>query len=62
MLSKSKRMKLSMLVISLNFITFWIGIYFKLDLNNLGVGLMTINAPLLAYIMGETYRPSDKKE
>jgi uncharacterized membrane protein YkgB len=60
-MKKSKRAKVSLIVLGLNFVTFWLGMYLKSDLNNLGIGLMTINGPLLVYILGESYRPSGFK-
>jgi uncharacterized membrane protein YkgB len=60
-MNKSKRMKISMIVLGLNFITFWIGMFTGAELNNLGIGLLTINGPLLAYILGESFRPSGFK-
>ena len=61
-MSKSKRFRLTILVLAMNFAIFVYGIYKGSDLSSLGTGLSLLNAPLYAYILGETYRPSNKKK
>ena len=61
-MSKSKRFRLTILVLAMNFAIFVCGIYKGADLSSLGTGLSLLNAPLYAYILGETYRPSNKKK
>lgn len=58
-MKSSKRFKITIIILFLNFITFWFGIYTGVDLTALGSGLSLINLPLLPYIWGETSRPSD---
>ena len=56
--TNNKRLKFCIAVLSLNFISFWLGMYFKADLTELGVGLAALNAPLYVYVLGETFRAS----
>ena len=60
-MSKSKRFRLTILVLAMNFAIFTYGIYSDSDLSSLGTGLSLLNAPLYAYILGESYRPSGDK-
>jgi len=60
-MSKSKRFRLTILVLAMNFAIFTYGIYSDADLSSLGTGLSLLNAPLYAYILGESYRPSSAK-
>ena len=60
-MSKSKRFRLTILVLAMNFAIFVYGIYKGADLSSLGTGLSLLNAPLYAYILGESYRPSKSK-
>ncbi len=60
-LPKSKRLRIAITVIVTNYITFWIGMVMETDLVSLATGLAIINTPLLAYILGESFRPSVKK-
>lgn len=57
-----KRLKFCIGVLSVNFISFWLGMYFQADLTELGVGLAALNSPLYVYVLGETYRPSKHPE
>jgi len=60
-MTKSKRLRFAIVVLLVNFIIFCVALYLDRDLTATGVGLMTLNAPLLVYILGESYRPSGKK-
>lgn len=62
MLSKSKRLRLTWFALACNFILFGIGIIKSADLTSLGSGLAMLNAPLYAYIWGESIRPSKAKD
>jgi hypothetical protein len=59
---QSKRFRLVVIMMALNFITFWLGIWQSVDLTALGTGLAMINAPVYGYILGETIRPSGQKK
>jgi len=59
MMKKSKRFLFSIFSITLTYIIFLIGIYFKIDPIALGTGLAMINSPLYIYIFGETKRKSE---
>lgn len=62
-LPKSKRYKATVLFLGINFITFWIALFFsETSMTELGLGLAAINAPLYAYLYGETVRPSKEEE
>jgi len=61
-MSKSKRLHLTIKLFIANFIICGFGIYMKSYLSALGAGLALLNAPLYAYIFGETMRPSEKKK
>jgi len=54
----SKRLRITIAGLVVNFITVWVGIYHGVDLNALGVCLSLINAPLYVYVMGDTIRKS----
>lgn len=56
---KSTRLKFSQYVITANFIVFCFGIYHGADLSDLGTGLAMINTPLVAYVLGRSYRGSN---
>jgi hypothetical protein len=45
----------------INAIIFCFGIYSDTDLTALGAGLSMLNAPILVYVLGDSYRPSEKK-
>ena len=60
--NNNKRLKFCIVVLGINFISFWLGMYFQSDLTELGVGLAALNSPLYVYILGETYRPSVNNE
>ena len=53
-----KRLKVALLGFGLNFITVWVGMYYSVDLVALGTCLALVNAPLYAYITGDTIRPT----
>ena len=57
-----KRLKSAWIVLGLNMGLFAFGIYQGVDLTNLGTGLALMNAPVLVYILGESFRPSLKTE
>ena len=59
-MTKSKRFRLTIIVLAANFAIFMYGIYKGADLSALGTGLSLLNTPLYAYILGESYRPSTK--
>jgi len=58
-LPKSKRLRFSIWVIVANFIIGAYGLYIGADLQALGVFLALSNAPLYAYVLGDSFRPSD---
>ena len=60
-MTKSKRFRLTIIVLVANFAIFMYGIYKGADLSSLGTGLSLLNTPLYAYILGESYRPSNNK-
>ena len=53
-----KRLKSAWIVLGLNMTLFALGIFKGSDLSDLGTGLALVNAPVLVYILGETFRPS----
>lgn len=55
-----KRLKSAWVVLGLNMGLFALGIYNSADLMSLGTGLALMNAPVLVYILGESFRPSIK--
>jgi hypothetical protein len=55
---KSKRFWAFCFALAGNFWLFYVGIDSGTDFIQLGTGLALVNAPLIAYIAGETYRPS----
>jgi len=57
-----KRLKSAWIVLGLNMGLFAFGIYKGVDLTSLGTGLAMMNAPVLVYILGESFRPSLKKD
>ena len=57
-----KRLKSAWIVLGLNMGLFAFGIYKGIDLTNLGTGLALMNAPVLVYLLGETFRPSIKNK
>jgi hypothetical protein len=60
-LPKSKRLRFSIAVIIANFIIGFFGIYKNADLTALGTFLALSNTPLYAYILGDSFRPSNLK-
>jgi hypothetical protein len=58
---KLKRFKFSIIVIIANFIIGAFGIYHTADLTALGTFLALSNTPLYAYILGDSFRPSELK-
>tara|TARA_R110000824_G_scaffold252912_2_gene441753 strand:+ start:985 stop:1221 length:237 start_codon:yes stop_codon:yes gene_type:complete len=61
-MTKSKRFRITIAVLVANFAIFMYGIFKGADLSALGTGLSLLNAPLYAYILGESYRPSNTKD
>jgi len=57
-MTKSKRFLLTIIFLTINFIIFIVGMIMKSDLTALGTGLSLVNAPLYAYIIGQTIRKS----
>ena len=58
-LPKSKRIRFSVWVIVANFAIGVLGILKGADLQALGVFLALSNAPLYAYVLGDSFRPSN---
>jgi threonine/homoserine efflux transporter RhtA len=58
-LPRSKRFRFSVWVIVANFAIGMFGIWQGADLNALGVFLALSNAPLYAYVLGDTFRASN---
>lgn len=58
-LPKSKRLRFSVWVIVANFLIGAYGIHAGADLQALGVFLALSNAPLYAYVLGDSFRPSN---
>ena len=56
------RLKMCAAAFVINSIIFSIGIYKESDLTALGAGLSMLNAPILVYVLGDTIRPSTKKD
>jgi len=57
---KQKRLKFAIIISIINLSIFCIGMFLDKDLISIGTGLSLINAPLYAYIFGETIRKSEK--
>jgi len=55
---KSKRLRLAIVAFLVNTVLFAVGMKHATDLSDLGMGLMLVNGPLYAYVLGESYRPS----
>lgn len=55
---RTKRFRVAVSALGINFAIFILGIFKGVDLSELGVGLAALNAPIYMYILGETYRPS----
>jgi len=53
-----KRLKSAWIVLGLNLALFALGIIKGAGLTDLGAGLAMVNAPVLIYILGESFRPS----
>ena len=60
-MTKSKRLIITISILTVNFIIFTIGMFVGIDPISIGTGLSLLNTPVYAYIMGETIRKSDKK-
>lgn len=58
---KSKRLKITIMCLIINYLIFLLAMFKGFDLVNLSIALVTINGPLLAYVTGESYRPSGTK-
>lgn len=61
-MTKSKRLKITLVALIANYIVLLVGIYMKSDLAAMGAAIAMINTPLYGYLWGETYRPSKKVE
>ena len=59
-LPKSKRLRVTIFAFVVNAILYYYGMYRGVDLAALGAGLAFINAPIMAYLGAESYKPSDK--
>lgn len=55
---KQRRMKITLLVLFLNITVFTIGVFLRTNLLELGGGLATAEAPVIAWIFGESVRPT----
>ena len=44
----------------LNFVTVWVALFLRADIQAVGIGLAALNVPLLGYVWGETKRPSNE--
>ncbi len=58
---KSRRFRVAVSSLAINFLIFILGIYKGVDLSDLGIGLAALNSPVYVYIFGETNRPSEKQ-
>lgn len=56
---KSKRLRFSVWVIVANFLIGILGIFQGADLQALGIFLAMSNAPLYAYVLGDSFRASN---
>ena len=61
-LPKSKRLRIVITALVLNFIIFGFGVFKGADLSDLGIGLAALNAPLYAYVLSETWKPSKQNK
>lgn len=59
---KNKRLKFSMFAFCVNALIFIYGLHKEVDLSSLGVGLSMLNAPLVAFVTGDTIRASKKED
>jgi len=57
-LTKSKRFWFSMIVFAICITAFILGVKWGSDPIALGTGITMLSAPLLGYLLGETFRPS----
>ncbi len=61
-LTPSKRLRITVLFLILNFATFWVAMYKgHNDLVSMATALALLNAPLYGYLFAETYRSSPKE-
>jgi hypothetical protein len=56
---RSKRLKITIICLVVNFMMVVMGIAHQVDLTALGTCIALINTPLYAYIFGETVRKSE---
>jgi hypothetical protein len=56
---RSKRLKITIICLVVNFMMVMMGIAHQADLTALGTCIALINTPLYAYIFGETVRKSE---
>ncbi len=59
--TEQRRMKISLITLAANFLIFFYGIYNGADLSDLGTGLSLVNSPIIAFIIGESIRPTGYK-
>lgn len=59
---KSKRLRVTLFAFLINAILYYYGMYKEVDLAGLGAGLALINAPIMAYLGAESYKPSVKNK
>lgn len=56
---KYKRLKIACVALGVNFLILLLGMVLKTDLGSLGGAIALINAPLYAFILGDTWRKSE---
>lgn len=59
-LPKSKRLRVALFAFMINSILYCYGMFKEVDLAGLGAGLALINAPIMAYLGAESFKPSVK--
>lgn len=55
---RSKRLVFTVIVVFTNFVVFTVGLIYGADPMGVGSGLAMMNAPLYAWVLGESFRPS----
>ena len=61
-LPNSKRLRITMAGLLMNYIMFVIAMWRGADMSDLGAGLALLNSPLYVYIIGESWTPSKKED
>jgi len=61
-MTKSKRFRMTVGALAINFLLVLLALFLKTDLIALGTTLAMINAPLYTYLWGETARPSNQEK